>query len=73
MNIEFLTKKKAFELETALSFLSRYTGPEEGVIHQIGASNKIEDRDEEMTDLFIELGKINMRRAEIIKKFEEQK
>jgi hypothetical protein len=69
MKIEFLSKQRANSLQESISFLSSYKGPEEGVQHQIGSSNKIEDRDEKFSELLEELGKINKRREEIINLF----
>ena len=67
--VKYLTKEKVIRLEQTMSFLSNYTGPEEGTINQIGSSSKIEDRDEEDTKMLIRLGELNKEREEILSYF----
>ena len=66
MDTKYISKKRAKLLEENISFLSNYETPEDE-IHIVG--NSLEKKDEELTNALLELGKINIRRKELINKF----
>ena len=67
--LQFISHKKAKLLEDSIGFLSNYSGPDDNEIHVVGNSLKEEDRNIQMTELLLELGKINKRRKEILDLF----
>jgi hypothetical protein len=67
----FISLERARQLEETINWLSNYKGPENGDMHQIGESIKPEDKEEEFTQLLLELGEINKRREEIISRFKK--
>lgn len=64
MKIKYLPLKKAKALEESIGWLSNYTTPEDEE-HMIGES--LEQKDEISTTLLHELGRINLKRQELIK------
>jgi len=65
MEKNFISVQRANILEEGCNWLTNYIGSEDSNIEHI-VGNSINDEDKEMTELLIELGKINKRKKEII-------
>ena len=68
LETKFLDIDRANRLEDLIALLSNYKTPT-NELHEIRIK---ENRDEYFTNLFKELGDINLRREQILKEFKEQ-
>lgn len=64
--MKYISKERAKQLEESMGWLTNYTTPKEEK-HIVGES--LDNKDEEYSKLLEELGQINLRKYEIIKKF----